>query len=185
MAILFIRHGISKFNQKFDGENDPNIIDAELTDEGTRRLENKAKSLDLSYYKLALVSPYVRTLQTASILFSQKNIERRVFPSLRERFYMSCDVGSDPSVLSKRFTDMDFSKLRAFWWCCSDSPENRHSVESKELRADFYERMGALSHELTILHARFGEFVAVTHSGVINAITGHDLAPGEHVEWHP
>ena len=70
MPVFFIRHGQSEFNAVHkDGDNDPLIFDAPLTDKGRRQAE-EARSLvaDLGI-KQVITSPLTRAIQTALCIF--------------------------------------------------------------------------------------------------------------------
>mmetsp|Transcript_31229 Transcript_31229/g.68864 ORF Transcript_31229/g.68864 Transcript_31229/m.68864 type:complete len:285 (-) Transcript_31229:977-1831(-) len=132
--IIFIRHGTTEMNERMKEVPwfSPKFVDAGLWD--TRLSEKgaaQAKEVHQclidsgeSTYKLSTVealiaSPLTRTLQTAELIFGQllPGIPRISQPLLRERVYLSSEVGRPKSVLEREYPQWDLSALPDTpWW---------------------------------------------------------------------
>lgn len=67
--------------------------------------------MDLLQPDVILVSPLQRTLQTCSLVFSNRNIPVFVEPLLAEAFRSSCDVSSDLESKQKQFPQYNFDSV--------------------------------------------------------------------------
>jgi broad specificity phosphatase PhoE len=92
---------------------------------------------------------------------------------VREQAAYSCDIGSRPEVLARRFPHHDFAHLPLRWW-----HEGLESAEQTSQRAKaFRALMAARDDSPTTL--------MVGHWAFIQALTGVSLANGEILEFHP
>ena len=122
-----VRHAESTFNITFNqylkGESeynpysDINQVDAQLSERGIEQcLESESYLPNL---KVVYVSPMIRALQTAYLVFREhenfKNIEFKIEPYLREGLWVSCDIPSDIRPVlenfGKLFEKFDVDKL--------------------------------------------------------------------------
>jgi broad specificity phosphatase PhoE len=179
-AIYFIRHGQSEFNAIFDQDKpDPMIFDAHLSQLGRQQ----ATGLQLGIKKLmitrVIVSPLIRTLQTASLIFGE-NYPFEVNPLVREQVCNSCDVGSHPEELGQTYPHLDFGHLEERWWHDEDKDHRGVSVEPDELlcqRADSF---------IAGITANNGHATAiVSHGNFIRAATGIQPENCEIVRFEP
>lgn len=169
--MLLIRHGQSHFNVAFAATRiDPGIQDPELTDEGRRQIVAAAAELTIlrqqgRELRRLITSPYLRALQTATILAEALELPVTVDPMVRERAAFMCDVGTSPAMLQARFPSYRFDHLGDPWW----HDHIVHGVaESEEVLAEraaaFRQTMAADPHASAV--------IVVTHWGFIRALTG-------------
>ncbi len=136
MKIYLIRHAQSEFNLVYDANKpDPMIYDAPLTGFGKKQAElARANFEDLGITRV-MVSPFTRTLQTASIIFGA-DYPLEVHAGVREQLSNSCDVGSDPATLSMAYPHLDFSALDSIWWHRGEVDERGISPEPHQVLLD-------------------------------------------------
>mmetsp|Transcript_43633 Transcript_43633/g.85248 ORF Transcript_43633/g.85248 Transcript_43633/m.85248 type:complete len:287 (-) Transcript_43633:208-1068(-) len=191
-TILWIRHGITEMNVYLmskgygsPGFVDPGYWDTKLTANGekqARKLRDQRKKL--GHLDLIVASPLSRALSTASIAFKDDPTPRIVNADLRERMWLSSDVGSPAKELKSRFGDegWDFSEIEETWWHTDegwgkDGKEDwRHAgtyLHPGEPEEEFKER---LKRFISWVSKREEKTIAVVcHWGVIHALTGHSL----------
>lgn len=176
MPIYFIRHGQSEFNAAFnEGDNDPLIFDAPLTDKGRGQAE-EARTLvaDLGI-KQVIASPLTRALQTALSIFDGiAPIEVRA--GAREQLLNSCDVGRPPNELQRDFPGLSFDHLPKVWW--HQGPENDVGVAA-EPEDVFRRRADDFGHSLTGITDR--PVAIVGHGNMFRALIGRMM---ENCEIH-
>lgn len=119
--ILLVRHGITEMNEKLAETPwySRDFVDAGLWDtrlskrglEGAQEahqqlLQHGYKGFDFSRVQTLYASPLTRALQTAELLFAGSGtsllpatVPKVAQPLLRERLYMSSDVGRSPAEL--------------------------------------------------------------------------------------
>jgi broad specificity phosphatase PhoE len=137
--ILFVRHGVTKMNEflgkkSYGSSNfkDPGLFDTRLTSRGIEQAKDLNKVLvqrleSGESFDLLVASPLHRTLQTATLAFEGlEHIPRVVNPLVRERMWLSSDVGTDPASLQAEFGPLgwDCTDLPARWWYHNDNWEN-------------------------------------------------------------
>ena len=167
MPIYFIRHGQSEFNAVHkEGDNDPLIFDAPLTDKGCRQAEEaKVLVADLGI-KQVITSPLTRAIQTALCIFD--NIAPiKVEASHRELLIHSCDVGRPPKELERDFPSLSFAHLQSVWWHQGSENDDGVAVEPEDV---FLQRIDAFDRSLTQIKDR--PVAIVGHGGAFLALTG-------------
>jgi broad specificity phosphatase PhoE len=133
VTIYLIRHAQSAFNAVFDrNKPDPMMFDAPITTLGeTQALHARTEISQLNISNI-IVSPFTRTLQTAHVMFGD-TIPFQVNASVREQLCNSCDVGSMPQELAKRFPHLDFDHLDDCWWHEGEKDHRGISVEPHDI----------------------------------------------------
>lgn len=167
MAFYFIRHAQSEFNAIFkETRIDPIMYDSQLSPLGKQQAANAAKDFAELNIKRVLVSPFIRTLQTASIIFGD-NYPFEVTHHVREQLSNSCDVGSHPRVLKQKYPHLEFSHLPQIWWHQGVLDERGIAVEPHEVLVkrtnEFLQSIQEVSE---------GSTAVVTHGNFIHALTG-------------
>lgn len=162
--MIFARHAQSEWNAHFsESRIDPGIPDAQLTALGIRQAEDLARSLAQFDINTVVASPYMRTLQTADIVASAIGVTVVVNELVRERCVFSCDIGSNPDVLCKAFTHIDFDGLSDGWW--GEPPESEAAIAD---RCEIFRK------EHSDLLAR-ADVAVISHWGFIRAFTGQEV----------
>src|SRR5262249_20648973 len=129
--MILLRHGQSEFNLRVSATRvDPGIADAPLTEHGHTQAENAAQRLADEPIRRIIASPYTRALQTAAPLARRLGLKVEIQPLVRERFGLSCDIGTPRSRLADAWPEHDFSHLEEQWW-----PAERESPTSVADRA--------------------------------------------------
>ena len=119
------------------------------------------------------VSPYTRTLQTASILAERLSLPITVDPVIRERAFFTCDIGSPRSSLERRFPKIDFGSLPERWW-----PEPNETEEELGERCLSFRRAMAGRKD-------WEEWLVVSHWGFIRGLTGEGVGNCTHLRFDP
>lgn len=137
--ILFVRHGLTEMNERLEtmpwySENfvDAALWDTRLSEKGVqqakdvhdRLMEEACEHFALHKMEVLLSSPLTRALHTAELVFNYKkrilphNIPQIAHPLLRERLYLSSEVGRSGCELKTEFKGWDFSTLPVGepWW---------------------------------------------------------------------
>jgi broad specificity phosphatase PhoE len=116
--VILVRHGQSEWNAVYNRTRvDPNIPDPPLTAEGRRQAEAAAQHLARFEIERLLVSPYIRTLETAEIIAARTGIAIAVEPMVRERAAFSCDIGTPRSRLASwMVAHLSFDHVEEIWW---------------------------------------------------------------------
>lgn len=165
--MILIRHGQTIFNLVYGSTRvDPGVHDPELTEEGHRQAEGAAAALCGADLELVIASPYSRALQTARIVASRLGLPVLIDDRARERYAFSCDVGSPRSHLARTWPEYDFSHLEEAWWPKDEEPES-----------SFAERCEAFARQWSA-DPRWDRIAAITHWGVIRALTGERVTNG-------
>ena len=169
--MILVRHGQTIFNRVYGATRvDPGVPDPALTEEGRGQARAAAAALAGEEIELILASPYRRALQTARIVAARLDRPVLIDDRARERCAFSCDVGSPRSDLARAWPDYDFSGLRETWW-----PADEESEAGFAVRCRTFARHWAGD-------PRWERIAAITHWGVIRALTGRRLANGELVK---
>ncbi|MBE9553888.1 MAG: histidine phosphatase family protein [Proteobacteria bacterium] len=176
MPIYFIRHGQSEFNAVHnDGDDDPLIFDAPLTDKGRGQAEEaRALVADLGIRQV-IASPLTRALQTALSIFDSV-APIKVSADAREQLLHSCDVGRPPHELQQDFPGLSFAHLQNVWW--HQGPENDAGVTAEPENV-FRRRVDAFDRSLTGITDR--PVAIVGHGNLFRALIGRMM---ENCEIH-
>lgn len=172
--MILLRHGQSEFNLHFSASRrDPGIEDPVLTPLGHRQAEQAAADLAGIRLTRMIVSPYSRALQTAAPILAGRRLDVEITDLVRERYAFTCDIGSHPGLLAKRFPHHDFAHLPEQWW-----PERMEDEASVLARADaFRARMAA--------DPDWRSVILVSHWAFILALSGQSLANGAWMRYDP
>lgn len=171
--MILVRHGQSEWNAAYNRTRiDPNIPDPPLTAEGRRQAEAAAQNLAASGIERLLVSPYVRTLETAEIIAARTGIAVTVEPMVRERAAFSCDIGTPRSRLAARWPHLSFEHVEEIWW-----PNAETDVELDRRCHRFRDAARSL--------VDWQRVAVVTHWGFIRGVTGIEARNGELVRFDP
>eukprot|EP00775_Hariotina_reticulata_P007810 gene7810-8007_t len=180
-VVHLMRHGVTEMNVYLStnrygskGFRDPLLYDTRLTARGKLGAEAAAAKVRKlrPEPQLLVVSPLTRALQTATLAFGpQLACPVLVEPLLRERLYLSSDVGRHPQELAQEFPEIEFSHLPDVWWH-SNSPEDPAAVH-EEPEDVFDARMEQLYEWL---QRRPESCIAVvSHWGCLHALTGYEF----------
>lgn len=170
MAIYLIRHGQSEFNAAHsDGEPDPMIFDAPLTELGRSQAEHaRTEALELGIEHV-ITSPLTRAIQTALLIFGEK-VPIKVAAGHRELLSHSCDVGRSPNHLKKDFPRLDFDHLDEEWWHQGPVNENGVPVEPPEV---FSHRISRFASDIESIPER--PLAIVGHGDTFRELAGVSL----------
>ncbi|GLI58656.1 hypothetical protein VaNZ11_000398 [Volvox africanus] len=162
---------------------DPLLYDTVLTREGLRKVQQLAPQVASLHPcpEAVLVSPLTRCLQTAAaackLLLEERQVPMVAEPLLRERLTLSSEVGRNPSELREDFPGIHFpADMPSVWWYTATPDADPRDV-SREPQGVYEERLAALWRGLTQRPERC--LLLVAHWGVLKALTGADLQPGE------
>jgi len=174
MTIYLIRHAQSEFNAVFDpNAPDPMIFDAPLSALGRQQaLDARGKVAELAISNV-IVSPFTRTLQTASLIFGENS-------TVREQLSNSCDVGSHPAKLATGYPHLAFDHLPDCWWHDGEKDHRGISVEPHAVlqrRADEF-----VEH---IQQNNMHSTAVVSHGNFIHALTGIHLDNCQIIRFEP
>jgi broad specificity phosphatase PhoE len=159
--VILIRHGQSEFNVHFGRTRiDPGIRDPMLTDEGRAQAHAAAAALAGHDLRRLITSPYQRALETAEIIAGALGLPVTVDPTVGERAAFSCDFGSGPAVLARRWPTWSFDHLAEQWWPAHEEPE-----------AGLLARCARFRTNTDTLDDR-DHVAIVSHWGFIRALTG-------------
>lgn len=140
MAIYLIRHAQSVGN--IDGQTDSHAS-IELTELGHRQAEKLAEVLPQA--NKIMISPYLRTLQTAQPLLNRDGLEAEIL-SIQEFSYLS-DLKCKGTTLSQRKPWVD-----AYW---QGLDVDYLDADDAETFRNFYQRVQALRHLLKTIQADY------------------------------
>jgi broad specificity phosphatase PhoE len=180
VSIYFIRHAQSEFNAVFDAlKPDPMIFDAELSNLGRQQATKTQQIIHNLNISRVIVSPFTRTLQTASLIFGE-NYPFEINALVREQLTNSCDVGSHPEKLGSKYPNLDFSHLPDCWWHDEEKDHRGISIEPVHVlqqRADSFIAylQTAQTHSTAI----------VSHGNFIRATTGIQPENCEIIRFDP
>jgi broad specificity phosphatase PhoE len=137
-TFIFVRHGLTEMNERLqampwysDNFVDGALWDTRLSSTGVQQAKDKHQQLvdgvfgdiNLNDVEVLLASPLTRTLHTAELVFNARSdllpeVPKIAHPLLRERLYLSSEVGRCSSELQKEFPGWDFSAVAPghAWW---------------------------------------------------------------------
>ena len=172
--MILLRHGQTSWNLQFGQTRvDPGLPDPGLTREGRRQARSAGEALAGRGISLLFASPYRRTLETAVAVARRLDVPIVVEPLVRERAGFSCDIGTRAGMLTKAWPGLDFSALDEQWWCDLGETDERVLARARAFRAAVAERPDR------------DNICAVTHWGVIRALTGETVGNGAIREHDP
>jgi glucosyl-3-phosphoglycerate phosphatase len=164
--VILIRHGQTEFNRVFSvTRRDPGIRDPHLTELGERQAAAVARILRPLNLGRLIASPYVRALETATIVAGHLDLPITIDALIAERFCFVCDIGSPLAELRARWPDLAFDHLPDPWWPQVEETEETISERSKRFRD-------------RIASEGWSEIALVTHWGFIRALTGLTVPNG-------
>ena len=180
MTIYLIRHAQSAFNAVYDAQKpDPMIFDAPITELGESQARQAGKEVQHLDISRIIVSPFTRTLQTASLVFGNR-LPFEINAEVREQLCNSCDVGRPPQALATDYPQLDFDHLDECWWHKGEMDPRGISVEphnTLQKRADKFR---------DYLHReRVHSTAIVTHGNFIRALTGVQPVNCQILEFDP
>ncbi len=180
MAIYLIRHAQSAFNAVYDPDApDPMIFDAPITslgEEQALQARNEIEQLELAN---VIVSPFTRTLQTASLIFGSR-LPFQINAMVREQLCNSCDVGSPPHELARDYPHLDFDHLDDCWWHNGEKDHRGIPVEPHEVLQDRADNFAEF-----LKRERVHSTAIVTHGNFIRALTGIQPQNCEVIKFDP
>jgi broad specificity phosphatase PhoE len=163
--MILVRHAQSAANAVYHATGkDPDIVDPEITELGRMQVELAARRLSKLGVRRLVASPMRRALKTAELIASRiGNVPIVVEPLLAERASMPWEIGSPRSQLQAAFPKLSLDHLSEVWW-----PK---PVESE---SDLRSRC-AIFFEQAWFAGGADETAAITHWGVIRALTGKEV----------
>jgi broad specificity phosphatase PhoE len=172
--MILIRHGQSYFNLHY-GETriDPGIPDPTLTETGRQQALAVVEILRPRALKRLIASPYTRALETAHIIAGVLGLPIAVEPLVRERAAFTCDIGTPPSELARRWPQLAFDHLEERWWGEEEESETALHARSRHFRA------------LMAATPDWPEVAVITHWGFIRALTGETVTNGAQLAFDP
>ena len=176
------------------GFKDPGFWDTKLTSRGVAQaqaLNGQLVARDGDFIDLVVCSPLSRALQTASLAFAGdkfSRVPRLVHAGIRERMWLSSDVGTPSSELARIWAHKgwNFASLDETWWHTdSNWRQNEWRAPGEYLAAGEPEgpfRQRLLDFKGWLLARAQGRIAVVAHWGVIYGLTGKSLENCETVE---
>lgn len=121
LALTLIRHAQSKFNvaegkSPFDKiKFNPHLIDPEITETGIKQAQELSLRLQNKPYDIVFVSPLVRALQTATLIFKNNrgNPKFIALPALSEWLSCSGELARNYHLTKRTFNHVDFRAIDA------------------------------------------------------------------------
>ena len=151
--LYLIRHGHSLHNELFlkmgvKAFRIPEVKDSPLTDKGHHQSKSLGETIGEKHIDLVLVSPLMRTLETAENIFGDKNIPIRCMECLREYplGLDTCNIRSSVKFLMGKFPEIDFTELVSdtdIYW----KPGGETFDELDERISEFVEYVKKLPHK--------------------------------------
>ena len=184
--IYLIRHAESEANAAIDLDNPTFYYDAKITKKGNDQALNAKEKLKDINFDTFICSPLTRALETFSIIFP--NEEPIVQPLIREQLFHSCDIGSQPSFLQKKFPSFNFSNLKDNWWL-NEYPKNywwnnNIDIEKKIVKESFNDiKIRLKKFKYWLDTNEFSSIAIVSHGTFLSQITGYMLENCEHYIW--
>ena len=170
MPVYLIRHGQSEFNAVHtDGDADPMIFDAPLTQKGFQQAEAARAAISGLGIRLVIASPLTRAIQTALCIL--KGIAPiKIMAGHRELLSHSCDVGRTPGELHRDFPGLSFDHLKEIWWYQGAVNKDGIPVEPGRI---FQKRIGDFTEELRRVPER--PVAIVGHGNTFRELAGFDM----------
>jgi broad specificity phosphatase PhoE len=177
--MILLRHAQSEFNAAFSVTRvDPGIPDPRLTALGRQQALQAAGSLRGHGVRRLVSSPYIRALETATIIADALGLEVTVEPLVRERAAFHCDVGSAPAALRGLFPRYRFDHLENPWW------HDHVGTGVAEAETALAARCAAFRAAMARI-PDWAEVAVVTHWGFIRAMTGRPVGNCELLRVDP
>ena len=171
MTIYLIRHGQSEFNAAHkDGDPDPMILDAPLTQQGRRQAQLARVAASELGIAQVITSPLTRAIQTALGMFAGI-APIKVVAEHRELLSHSCDVGRPASMLKEDFPELSFDHLDEVWWHQGSPNENGVPVEPHGV---FRQRIRGFALDLVRMTDR--PLAVVGHGDTFRELAGFSMA---------
>ena len=172
--MILLRHGQSEFNLHISAlGRDPGIHDPKLTPLGHVQARHAAEALIGRHITRIIASPYTRTLQTAAPIARAHGLTVQINPIVRERYALSCDVGSRISLQRTRWPEHRFDGIDEAWWPAIEEPAHGIMARAALFRAE----MQAIPDWASTL--------VVSHWGFILALTGQKVLNGTILHCDP
>lgn len=201
-TFVFIRHGLTEMNERLqvmpwysDNFVDGALWDTRLTPTGIQQAKEQHEqlaarinaNLPINDVEVLLASPLTRTLHTAELVFfDRKNLLPEVpkvaHPLLRERLYLSSEVGRCSSELRQEYPDWDFSAVtpgQAWWYVHPESANRATSSGSNSVRSSSGSNSGSSCRHSSLI---------LPSIHLQSAIKARQLSPGgfdPYAEWRP
>ena len=170
MKIYFIRHGQGVHNIETPDNINWNIKFPKLTNLGIEQSLNVKNKIDIDNIDLVVVSPLMRTLQTAEYIFGKNKKKIISIEHIKEYIRNPCDYREPKMLLENRFPYIDFRDI-------SDS-NNMNDLESEKNLNDriklFYQWV-TKRNETNI--------AVVTHGAFLEHLLNSNLFNIENKEW--
>jgi broad specificity phosphatase PhoE len=177
--MILVRHGQSEFNAAFSVSRiDPGIPDPKLTQEGRRQAAQAAEALRRTGVRRLISSPYIRALETATIIADALGLDVTIDPMVRERAAFHCDIGTAPEGLARRFPRFRFDHLENPWWHDHITIGAAETEEALAVRCTAFRAAAAALPD-------WSEVAVVTHWGFIRGLTGRPVTNCEIVRIDP
>mmetsp|Transcript_6908 Transcript_6908/g.23590 ORF Transcript_6908/g.23590 Transcript_6908/m.23590 type:complete len:223 (+) Transcript_6908:46-714(+) len=146
--LILVRHGesmhnISAVHAYGDTGADEALFDAPLSPAGRAQADSLTARFALlcarTPVELAVVSPLTRAVETYVAAFPQgrPGMRTEVWAEAREHLTDSCDIGSPPAVLAKRFPWLSFAHLPAVWWYVDEETSTTDPEDSRRRYREF------------------------------------------------
>lgn len=172
--MILVRHGQSEWNAVYSQTRvDPQIPDPPLTAIGRQQALEAADALAVLAVERLLVSPYLRTLQTAEIIAERLGLSLSIEPLAREQAAFSCDIGTPRSQLADRWPHISFDHVEEVWW----PPERETEVELGHRCSRFRHAMRQLPD--------WQRVAVISHWAFIRGLTGVEARNGQLVRFDP
>ena len=173
-TIYCIRHGTAQHNVLYKELGsivftDPRYVDTHLVEEGHQQsLQLGETWADLKDVELVIVSPLMRTLQTADNIFTGTSVPKIALECVRE-YPMgehTCNKRSDKDELVKLFPDVDFDDLKT-------NTDVLWNPVRKETLAELNMRINSM---VDFIHSRKENVIAlVNHAGFIGQFKDKEI----------
>ncbi len=159
--VVFIRHGQTQWNLE---KRTQGHYDSSLTELGRRQAQEVAQKIKKYPFDLVISSPLGRALETAQIIIAELKIQTpiQIHHHLAER-----NLG----VLQGLTHDESIRLFPACWDSDSRFIQNC-KIPGGESFDDFSDRIRKVAEEIAAL-AQEKQILAVTHDGVLHAITSY------------
>ena len=179
--IYLIRHAQSEANAATDLDNPNFYYDARITAAGREQALKVQKKLQNINFDLMLCSPLTRTLETFALIFPNPINNTIILPFVREHLDHSCDVGRQPAILKKEFPNLNFDKVKKFWW------NNNIPTDEKSINKESIDDLDCRVKKFKIwINSRSEKKIAlVSHGTYISRIIDSFLNNCEFEIWYP
>lgn len=172
--MILMRHGETVFNVVYGAHRrDPGVRDPALTEAGRAQALAAADALGRESVKRVITSPYRRALQTTEIIVGKLGVPVAVEPLIRERAVFTCDIGTPKSELARTWSAYAFQHLEEIWWADGEESETLLHQRCREFSASMADMTD------------WRQVAAITHWGVIRALTGRRVKNCETVRFDP